>query len=134
MKKTLFVGVFSILAIVLVFGVTLVSCEEMGWRWTTEDTTFEFKIENRGSIPVTKVEIINGSRRSDPRLITDTVYIRSGETSKTYKTSGFTESDGAKGVFGILLTYEDGDTGFKYSSAAHQSKIHVLVDGSIYLR
>ncbi len=95
--------------------------------------TFEFRVEkSSGGIgtPITKIEFINGSNRSDPVLLTETVHIGFGEMSRTYKVSGFTEKAGDEyRLFGILLTFESGATVFDHSSATNGAKIHAWLNG-----
>jgi hypothetical protein len=121
----------GILVMVLVFGMTVVSCDNTLTGNT--DYTFEFKVEkSSGGIgtPITKIEFINGSSRNDPVLATETVHLDFGEMSTVYTVSGFTNKDGDDNrIFGINLTFENGGTYFEWSSAANGSKIHAWTNG-----
>jgi hypothetical protein len=87
----------GILAMVLVFGMTVVGCDDGSTDENVNDNgyTFEFKIKNHSSEywgNIIKVEFINGSEQSDPVLETHDVNIALGETSEIFKVSGFTNN------------------------------------------
>ena len=124
----------GILVLVLVFGMMYIGCEmPTDENGNTGGYTFEFKVEkSSGGIgtPITRIEFINGSSRSDPVLLAETVFIGFGEMSNVYKVSGFTKKDGDNyHIYGILLTFENGGTFFRYSSATNGSKIHAWTNG-----
>jgi hypothetical protein len=125
---------FGILAIVLVFGMAVVGCEQPTDEYrNVGGYTFEFKVEkSSGGIgtPITKIEFINGSSKSDKVLATETVHIGFGEMSSVYKISGFTNKNGDDyRIYGINLTFENGGTYFRYGSATNKSKIHAWTNG-----
>jgi hypothetical protein len=50
--------------------------------------------------------------------------------TNVYRVSGFNKKDGEdKRLFSVLITFEDGYTLFKYSSATNESKIRVYYNG-----
>ncbi|MDR1748187.1 MAG: hypothetical protein LBR47_03930 [Spirochaetaceae bacterium] len=116
----------GIVGIVLVFGIMVVGCEMISDE-NFGSYTFEFRVENDGgNNAITKIEFINGSSRSDPVLASETIYLYPDEMSNVYRVSGFTKSDGDdKYLFGVLLTFENGEKEFGYNSAADEFQISV---------
>jgi hypothetical protein len=116
--------------LVMVFALLMTGCD-LDLLTGGGGYTFEFKVENSETLrgrTITKVEFINGSSRTDPVLETQTVHLGLNEMSNVYRVSGFTKKDGEdKRLFSVLITLEDGNTIFKYSSATNGSKIHAKV-------
>ena len=130
MKRKLFytAGVLAVaLALMVLAGCPMDTDEGEGGY------TFEFKVEKSScgiGTPITQIEFINGSSSSDPVLATETVYLNFGEMSNVYKVSGFTNKDGDDyRIYGIKLTFENGGTYFKWSSATNGYKIHAWTNG-----
>jgi hypothetical protein len=116
----------GILVIVLVFGFLLTGCE---MEDLSGSYTFEFKVKydyGWTSNYITMIEIFNGSSVNATKLATEDVNIALGSMSTVYTVSGFSEKDGSdKRIFGIKITYNNGDTHFNWSSWKNKGKILV---------
>jgi hypothetical protein len=122
--------IVSIGMLVMVFGLMVVGCDNLT---SNSGYTFEFRVANpylggwtKGTI--TKIEFINGANKGDQVLETDEVNIAEQEMSKIYKVSGFTDKyEDDYHIFGIKLTFDDGETMFNWSSAVNGAKIKATI-------
>jgi hypothetical protein len=126
MKTKLYFGM--IVGMVLAVGLVLAGCD--GNATEEEGYTFKFKVDNSYSSPITKIEFINGNTKNDKVVGSRTLNLVYGERSSEYKVSGFTVESGSRCVFGVKVTFDNGNTTFNYGSAAHNAKILATVSSS----
>jgi len=131
----------GILALTLVFGMTVVGCseEEDGYYTFTEEDdkeskgyTFTFEVQNYnlfgqvgyGGGKIVKLEFLNGDNPQAPVIQTEEVDL-SSEQSATFKVSGFTEKGywDDKRLYAIRIFYADGTRGGGTDSSRNNAKI-----------
>jgi hypothetical protein len=121
----------------LALGLMVVGCDQDGDSGGGGSYTLEFKVEyfngfSGGSI--TKIEFINGSNKDAPVLATETVQLGTGEKSNVYRVSGFSNKEDDSRIFGVKVTFNNGNYHFDWSSAdKNESKIDVYVSGPIWV-
>jgi hypothetical protein len=141
----------GLLAIVLIFGMTVVGCDIPSDEDEVNGYTLNFKVQcdpytffNENSGAITKIEFLNGSNVEATVLATKEVNLKIGQSS-IYEISGFTEKTNSlsftndnydidkERVFGvrIIITKSDGTEiiGFRSSSRINNAKILVDVWG-----
>jgi hypothetical protein len=97
---------------------------------SADSYTFKFRIQcNTTSQGIKRVDFINGSRQDAQLLDWETDALTNGEMSDEYVVSGFTGQYGGanKHIYGVLVTFDDGETVFNWSTATHQSEVLVTV-------
>jgi len=116
-----------IIVLVLVFGMSVVGCDDLGDE--NEGYAFEFKVESYNYTvmpPMVNIEFFNGSTVNSSIISKQAIYINVGDLSDVIKVSGFTEKhEDKKNIYGVRITYEDGQTHFRWGSAENKSKIIV---------
>jgi hypothetical protein len=92
-----------------------------------ESFTFRFRVENKSTATITKVEFFNGSNENARILRTfSSINLTSNALSNEYRVSGFTDAYGTDERFcAARVTYEDGDSVFAYGHFGPESKILV---------
>jgi hypothetical protein len=129
----------GMLVMVLVFGMTVVGCEEDLLVDEGLTLTFEVYNKNSGSLfgygggKVVKLEFINGNNLEAPIIKTETVNLSMGE-SATFKISGFTvKCDGRFDVYRaatIRVFYEDGTICNNTAEVRDNAPISVWCEGN----
>jgi len=122
---------FSLGLLVISLVICFMSCGDI--TQNSAGATFEFRVQYPymgawygGTL--TKITFINGSNRDAPVLEVHDVYIEQYEMSDTYKVSGFSNKESTnKYLFGILLTFDDGETMFDWSSEVSGSKVLAII-------
>ena len=133
----------GILVLVLVFGMTVVGCDNDSISDNdsingSSGYTFEFKIRysytpifSQGKL--IKIEFINGSTSNAEVLATETVNLVGGDMTSVYRVSGFTNKEGGGCIFGVKATYENENNHFKWGvTTKNGDKILVDVDNLNY--
>jgi hypothetical protein len=133
---------FGILVITLVFGMTVIGCEDL-----LEDKgyTFEFEVLNNnqfafadyGGGSITQIEFLNGDNPQAPVIQTETVSLSSNQKA-VFKVSGFTVKDSYwddKRVCAVSIIYADGTRGEGIGSGSNNKIMYVnCSDTDVYIR
>jgi hypothetical protein len=122
---------YVILVIVLVFGMTVVGCDnDPADENGVGGYTFEFVVHNQYNFEITKIEFFNGANENASILHTETLSLKYTEMSNIYKVSGFTNKQGYDHarLCGVRLTINDNGsdfTLFDFINLPNNSKVTV---------
>jgi hypothetical protein len=94
--------------------------------------TFEFRVDNSSGKTIKKVEFFSDYISNRVSVFTDSlINLSSGNRSRIYEVSGFTEGIGSEHAFTVQVTFSDDTTVINYDNAKNGSKIRVSVDRNV---